>query len=178
MIGYSRDPLKDFLLSPDIESGDPSMYYESKVLSFKIKRDANNWHTMEGGGFLFGATIDDMDRLYGYCVLVTENGLKLYELYNIDIEKFRNGKLGNIANVGVELGMYDIGDVLADHELTLRVNNNRISLWDGDKVIIEDYKLRQLYGGSFGPITSHISHSCSQISYFTFSDIQMSSIEE
>ena len=53
-----------------------------------------------------------------------------------------------------------------------------ISVWDGDDLIIDNYLLLNSYGEDFGPITSHTRHACSQISYFTFSDIQMSNISQ
>ena len=43
---------------------------------------------------------------------------------------------------------------------------------------IDELYLPNEYGYAFGPITSHIKHDCSQVSYFTFSDIQMSSTIE
>lgn len=179
MIGYTVKPLKDFLLTNGNDDPTSFVHANQKILSFNIKRDANNWHTMEGGGFLFNVEIDE-NLLYCHCVLVTEQGLKLYEINGVDVESFRNGELGNISTIGKLLGTYDIGNVLDNHEITLRIKKNifgkQISLWDGDDLIIDNYPLAKKFGEDFGPITSHISHYCSQVSHFTFSDIQMSSI--
>ena len=118
--------------------------------------------------------------MYCHCVLVTEQGLKLYEINGVDVELFRSGELGNISIIGTLLGTYDIGNVLDNHEITLRITKGifckQISLWDGDDLIIDNFPLIRRFGEDFGPITSHASHSCNQVSYFTFSDIQMSSI--
>ena len=177
MLGYSSDPLKDFILIKDDVSSMST--YKQVLLSFNIERDANDWHTMEGGGFLFNASVSDDNTLSGYCALVTQQGLKLYYIADVDVDMFRDGKLGNISNVGELLGTYDIGNVLDNHEITLRIVGKKITLWDGNKIIIDNYKLPyNTKSYDFGPITSHISHACSQISYFTFSDITMNVISE
>lgn len=49
MTGYGSVPYKDFLLVEDDNNS-------KKVLEFDIQRDNNNWHSMEGGGFLFNAS--------------------------------------------------------------------------------------------------------------------------
>ena len=179
MIGYTVKPFKDFLLTNGNDDPTSFVHANQKILSFNIKRDSNNWHTMEGGGFLFNVEIDQ-NLLYGHCVLVTEKGLKLYSINGVDVDSFRNGELGDVSTIGTLLGTYDIGNVLNNHEITLRITKGvlwkQISLWDGDDLIIDNMLLFNRYGDDFGPITSHTSHYCNQVSYFTFSDIQMSSI--
>ncbi|MCL1903467.1 MAG: hypothetical protein FWF94_03515 [Oscillospiraceae bacterium] len=46
----------------------------------------------------------------------------------------------NISNFGQLLGTYNIGNVLDNHEITLRIIGQKITLWDGDAMIIESYK--------------------------------------
>jgi len=129
---------------------------------------------MEGGGFLFNTKVTSDNIMSGYCALVTQQGLKLYFIEGIDADLFSDGILGNLSTVGELLGTYDIGDVLDYHELTLRVSKSKVSLWDGNNTIIDNYELPyDTEGYGFGPITSHTSHACSQISYFTFSNIEM-----
>lgn len=185
MTGYTVDPIKDFMLTNENDDPDSFIHYEQKVVSFNIKRDANNWHTMEGGGMLFDVEIkdalfSDTKYLTAHCVLITESGLKIYYLDSVNLEKFRNGKLGNIANIAECIGTYDIGNVLDKHKITIEIDKSAkkevISIWDGNHLIVEPLEIKKLKGDDFGPITSHISHACSQVSYFTFSDIQMSSI--
>ena len=98
--------LKDFILIKD----DVSLLsaYKQVLLSFCIKRDSNDWHTMEGGGFLFNASVSDDNILSGYCALVTQQGLKLYCIADVDVDLFRNGKLCNISDIGELLGTYDL----------------------------------------------------------------------
>lgn len=173
MMGYTQDAIKDFLITNDINNGD-SYALTQKYLSFKIERDKNDWHTMEGGGFLFNILYKNK-KISGYCILVTQGGLRLYELKNIDAQSFSDGKNGNISKIGKLLGQYNIGDVLSQHKISMRVTNNNVSLWSDDKIIMDNYKLPREYGYDFGPITSHSKHDCRQQSFFTFSDIQMSS---
>ncbi len=183
MIGYSALPLKDFMLTNKNNDDTSFIHSSQKILSFNIKRDSNNWHTMEGGGFLFNVKVDETN-LSCHCILITSGGLKLYDIRNVNIDNFRNGDLGDISQVGRLLGTYDIGNVLYSHNITLRITDTvglsgkTISVWDGDDLIIDNYLLLNSYGEDFGPITSHTRHACSQISYFTFSDIQMSNISQ
>lgn len=175
MTGYSCDPLKDFILIKD----DFSNGFNEVYLSFSINRDSNDWHTMEGGGFLFNASISEKNTLMGYCALLTQQGLKLYYINDVDVDQFRDGQKGNLYAVGTLLGTYYIGDVFANHEIRLRIVDQNITLLDNDMVIINNYILPyNTESHDFGPITSHISHACSQISYFTFSDIEMNVISE
>lgn len=185
MTSYTADPIKDFMLTDENDDPDSFIHYEQKVVSFNIKRDSNNWHTMEGGEMLFDveikdALLSDSKYLTAHCVLITESGLKLYYLDSVNLEKFRNGNLGNIANVAECIGTYDIGNVLDKHKITIEIDKSAkkevISIWDGNHLVVEPLEIKKLKGDDFGPITSHISHGCLQVSYFTFSDIQMSSI--
>ncbi|MCR5214036.1 MAG: cellulose binding domain-containing protein [Eubacterium sp.] len=177
MIGYTVDPIKDFLLTQDVYNDDREGFNQ-KYLSFKIERDKNDWHTMEGGGFLFNAYINSENQLNTYCALITKDGLKIYEISGVDVVDFSDGKLGNISNVGTLLGTYDIGNIMDEHNISMRVTNQKVSIWCDDKIVVDELYLPNEYGYAFGPITSHIKHDCSQVSYFTFSDIQMSSTIE
>ena len=46
MLGYRSVPYKDFLFVPDGNSS-------QKIFTFDIQRDRTDWHSMNGGGFLF-----------------------------------------------------------------------------------------------------------------------------
>ena len=165
MMGYGQVAYKDFLLVNDNEN-------TRKILSFDIQRDTTDWHSMEGGGFLFNTSIEN-DKIQGFCALITSNGLKLYKISPISLSSFRNGY-----NTGrTLLGSYNIGNVYSEHHIKMEVSKKYISLWDGDKLIIDKYELPENdYGYGYGPITSHISHSCWQQSYFTFSNIKMETV--
>lgn len=169
MIGYSRDPFKDFLL---VEDDDNSR----KIFDFDIQRDGTDWHSMEGGGFLFNASVEN-NALSGFCVLITQNGLKLIEITGANLNDFRSGKNYNVERYGKLLKTYPLTDLYAEHHIKIEVGRSTVSLWDGDKLIIDKYALPENnYGFGYGPITSHASHSCRQQSYFTFSNIVMQTV--
>ena len=172
MVGYSREPLKDFLYVAD---NDPSR----KVFEFDLQRDNNNWHSMEGGGFLFNTIIDeDENYMQGYCILVTQYGLKLVQINKVNLTDFRNGRYRNVQNAGSLLRTYGMTNLLDNHHFKVIVDKNVLTVYDDDRLVIDEYVLPddgvEAYG--YGPIISHESHSCSQQSYFTFKNIVMQTI--
>lgn len=169
MLGYSYAPLKDFLL---VEDDDDSR----KILSFDIQRDQTDWHSMEGGGFLFNASVKN-NTLSGFCVLLTRYGLKLIEITGVNVNSFRNGSYEYVQNAGRLLATYPISNVYAEHHIKIEIDSSKISLWDDDELLINQYELPERdYGYGYGPITSHGSHGCWQQSYFTFSNIVMETV--
>jgi hypothetical protein len=169
MVGYTVTAMKDFLFIPDTNK-------TQKTFTFDVKRDSTNWHSIEGGGFLFNASIEN-NILKGYCLLITQEGLKLDEIPGINLTQFRDGKYEYVENAGKKLATYNIGDVYANHSWKIVVDPESISLWDNGTLIIDNYKLpNKSYGSGFGPITSHAGHSCQQMSYFTFKNIKMTTI--
>lgn len=171
MIGYGYAALKDFLLINDTENKN-----SKKTFSFKIKRDGSDWHSMEGGGFLFNSSVKN-NVLSGFCVLVTQSGLKLVQITGVDVDKFRNGSYSYVQNAGKLLKTYSLSNLYGEHDFKIEVNNTSVSVWDGEKVVIDKYILPENnYGYGYGPITSHISHGCKQQSYFTFNDISMEEV--
>lgn len=165
MLGYTAVAYKDFLLVPDEHDS-------QKIFTFDIQRDQTDWHSMNGGGFLFNTDIDDEENtISGYYVLISSNGLRLYSLNNINLNNFRNsGEMGTL------LQTFPCSDVYAEHHIKIEADNSNISLWDDDEIIIDNYELPSIYGNGYGPITSHASHGCSQRSYFTFANITMQTI--
>ena len=105
MLGYGYAPLKDFLL---VEDNDDSR----KVLSFDIQRDRTDWHSMEGGGFLFNASVKN-DTLSGFCILLTQSGLKLIDITGVNVNSFRNGSYAYVQNAGRLLATYPVNNVYA-----------------------------------------------------------------
>ncbi len=169
MMGYGEVAYKDFLLVEDDNDS-------RKILSFDIQRDSTDWHSMEGGGFLFDSSVKN-GVLNGFCIMITQSGLELTEIKNADVEAFRNSRSEYVRSYGSLLKTYSIGDVYAEHHIKIEVDSSSISLWDGDSLIIDDYQLpSNNYGFGYGPITSHASHCCWQQSYFTFSNIKMETV--
>lgn len=163
MTGYRYDPYKDFLIVPDTNDS-------QKLLAFDIQRDKTDWHSMNGGGFLFDTVIED-DTISGYYVLITSGGLKLYSLDKVKLSSFRNS-----ATAGTLLKTFPFPNLYDEHHIKISADSHALSLWDGETLIIDNYKLPKNYGNGYGPITSHASHACSQRSYFTFANITMQTI--
>lgn len=170
MLGYGYAPMKDFLLVPDNNTS-------QKILEFDLQRDqSNDWHTLDGGGFLFNTSIED-NMLQGYCVLVGQNGLNLIQISGVDVNRFRNGGYERVQSAGKLLKSFNIGNVLAKHHIKLVADSNTLSLWDGDNQLLENYELpANDYGNGYGPITSYTSHGCWVRSSFEFSNITMKTI--
>ena len=171
--GYNKHIIID---DKNIRMYGPGDNSSTKVLEFDIQRDQtsgkdseNNWHSMKGGGFLFNTAIDEENnKINGYYILITENGLELFRLDDMDFDRFRNSY-----NEGSHLQQFNFSDRFASHHIKLEVTSTNVSLWDGENKIIDNYSLPETYGNGFGPITTHKSHDCDQRSYFTFSNITM-----
>ena len=214
MRDYTEVAFKDFLLTHENDDPNSFVHGAGKILSFSIERDRADWHTLEGGGFLFDVSITEPSEsandaegsetkdsgtkdsgaesgdeiaagsegfLTAHCVLVTNDGLKIYYLENVDIALFRNGKLGRIDYIGQQLGeySYDIGDVNAHHSISINIRKGTaetISILDSSSIVVENLEVDILDGDDYGLITSHDSHSCYQESWFTFSNIAMSNV--
>ena len=85
MIGYYSSPKKDFLYIANDNPG-------QKTFEFDLQRDNTDWHSMEGGGFLFNTTVSDDDNyIKGFCILVTRSGLKLVRIDCDNLQRFRDG---------------------------------------------------------------------------------------
>ncbi len=184
MTGYTEAGFKDFLLTHENDDPNSFVHCNHKTILFNLGRDDADWHSMEGGGLLFDVSITDAtaesnSKMTAHCLLITSDGLKLYSLNDIDMVDFKNGKLGNISNIGTELGSwyYDSGSVMEDHSFSIDIDKwhkENLSIWDGDKLIVDNIELAdKLAGDDYGPITSHSAHCCSQVSWFNFSDIYM-----
>jgi len=168
MTGYGSVPYKDFIF---VENNDNSR----KIFNFDIQRDGTDWHSMEGGGFLFNTSIKN-NTIQGFCVLITQSGLQLIQISGVNLTSFRNGSYPSLQSAGRLLQTYSIGDVYGSHHIEIVVDDRLISLRNNNTLVINKYQLPQNnYGYGFGPIISHASHSCSQQSYFTFGNITMES---
>ena len=168
MVGYSQMPIKDFLYVADDNPG-------QKTFEFDLRRDWTDWHSMEGGGFLFNTTVSDKaNTIRGFCILVTQSGLQLVQIDCRNLRGFRDGAYSRIQQAGKLLGTYKIGNLYANHHFRIAVDARTISVWDGEKLVIDNFILPENdYGYGFGPITSHTNHGCRQQSYFTFQNITM-----
>ena len=168
MVGYQSSPKKDFLYIANDNPG-------QKIFEFDLQRDRTDWHSMEGGGFLFNTTVSEEDNtIKGFCILVTREGLRLIQLDCNNLKEFRDGGYGWTQYAGKLLKIYPISNVYAEHHIKIMVDSETISVWDGENLMIDNYVLPENdYGYGFGPFTSQIPHACGQRSYFTFKNITM-----
>ena len=168
MLGYGRNSVKDFLYVPDEHAG-------KKTFEFDLQKDSTNWHSMEGGGFLFNTTVSEEDNtIQGFCILVTKSGLKLVQIDCNNLTGFRDGKYNYVQNAGKLLRSFTIKNVGEEHHFRVEVYKNMVSVWDGEELVIDQFVLPENdYGFGYGPITSHSYHNCTQRSYFTFRNILM-----
>ncbi|MBQ4060044.1 MAG: cellulose binding domain-containing protein [Lachnospiraceae bacterium] len=171
MVGYYSSPKKDFLYIANDNPG-------QKTFEFDLQRDRSDWHSMEGGGFLFNTTVDEENNtIRGFCILVSQAGLKLVQIDCNNLKAFRDGSYNWVQHAGKLLKTFPIQNLYDSHHFKIVVDNKTISVWDGDTLVIDNYILPDNdYGYGFGPITSHASHGCSQRSYFTFQNIRMESM--
>jgi len=169
MLGYSQAALRDFLFVDDNTSS-------QKIFTFDMQRDRTDWHSMEGGGFLFNSSIED-GTLTGYCILLTQQGFKLIQLTSLDVESFRNGSFGTVQRAGKVISSTSVSNIYENHNIKIVADNKTISVWDNGVALLENFELPQTEtGNGYGPITCHASHACSQQSYFTFDNIKMETV--
>lgn len=185
MLGYSWAPLRDWLYVNDGISA-------KRVLSFDMVRDRTDWHSMEGGGFLFNTSIEEeipevpdgstetptpVKKMNGYCILLTNGGFKLIKFTDLDAEAFRNGSYNSAQGAGKVLKTFPVSDVYDNYNVKIVASSRLLSVYVNDKPAIENFVLdSENTGTGFGPIICHGSHGCSQQSYFTFSNIKMSTL--
>ena len=171
MVGYYSSPKKDFLYIANDNPG-------QKTFEFDLQRDRSDWHSMEGGGFLFNTTVDEENNtIRGFCILVSQSGLKLVQIDCNNLKAFRDGSYNWVQHAGKLLKTFPIKNLYDSHHFKIVVDNKTISVWDGDTLVIDNIILPDNdYGYGFGPITSHASHGCGQRSYFTFQNIRMESM--
>lgn len=172
MLGYSWAALKDFLYVEDDNAN-------KKIFDFDLQRDRTDWHSMEGGGFLFNTVVNDEENyIQGYCVLVTQRGLKVVQINKTKLDTFRNTSSGNVERYGKCLKTYNIKNLYDNHHFRIIVDKNTITVYDDGELLVNEYVLPDdgvdSYG--YGPIISHGSHNCSQQSYFTFKNITMQTV--
>ena len=166
MNGFNAEAYKDFLFKHDSDA-------KVKTFYFELVRDRTDWHSIEGAGFLFNTQIKD-NTIEGYCILTTQSGLKLVRINPCNLDDFRDGRYNYVEHAGQLLTTVNIGDPYAVQSYVIRVSATAITVICNGEEVITNYVLpveSASYG--YGPIISHASHACYQLSYYTFSNIQM-----
>lgn len=164
--GYGRPAFKDFLFMPDNTSG-------KKTFTFDLSESGINYHSMEGGGFLFNSKIQN-DILSGYVILFALAGIELYEIPGVNVNSFHNQQYYLLANAPYanKIGTFPKA-LKGDHSIKIEATPDRLDLWDNGSKVIDGFALPHQYGNGFGPIASYAPHDCAMLSWFTFKNLVM-----
>lgn len=165
--GYTVPGYKDFMLT----SGSPS---GKKIITFDMDESKVDYHSMEGGGFLFNTQIDSAGKLSGYAILYVQGAVEVYKLDAIDASALHNERyyaLSGISGV-TPVGSFNKGNS-TQHTIKIVATDTTLNMWDNGDQIIKNLALPSIYGNEFGPIVSHISHSCQIISIFSFENMKL-----
>ncbi|NTW95280.1 MAG: hypothetical protein HGB31_01505 [Erysipelotrichaceae bacterium] len=172
--GYGEPAYKDFMLSVDDTASD-------KHFKFDLDESNVSYHSMEGGGFLFGIKVNDQetvdtsdDTMNGYSVIFGENGAVLYSLVDINIDTFHNEYNDDMDEMDgiVEIASGDKDTDNTQHYIQIDVVENLVTIKDNDVLSIENFEITPV-GNQFGPIVTYASHGCSELSYFIYDNLKM-----
>ncbi|BBI31224.1 S-layer homology domain-containing protein [Cohnella abietis] len=167
--GYTAPAYKDFMLTDANPTG-------KKIITFDMDESKVNYHSMEGGGFLFNSKISSEGKLSGYVILYVEGSIKIYKLDGLDATKFHNesgNPLSSMSGPGVTLiGTYAKG-ASTQHSIKINATDTKLNMWDNGVQIIKDLALTTVYGDEFGPFVSYKSHGCGIISIFAFDNMKL-----
>lgn len=167
--GYGRPAFKDFLFMPDNTSG-------KKTFTFDLSESGINYHSMEGGGFLFNSRIEN-SILSGYAILFGQSGIELYEIQGVNVNSFHNESSYELSNApyAKRIGVFSKNG--NNHSIKIEVTPEKLDLWDNGNKAINGFSLPHQYGNGFGPIASYASHNCSMLSWFTFNNLVMTTMD-
>lgn len=166
--GYGAPAFKDFVFLPS--SGTTAKSFE-----FQLNTGGVDYHSMEGGGFIFNADIAD-GKISGYVVLFLQGQISLVRLHQVDIATMHDSQDSELAYLdgATQLGTFDLpaGTV---HNIKLEAAAENVEMWDTvdstTTKVINNFELPATYGGGLGMIASYTSHGCSVLSYFEFSNL-------
>ena len=172
--GYGAPAYKDFMLSVNDAVSD-------KHFSFDMDESKVDYHSMEGGGFLFSIAVNDQstsstddDTMSGYAVLFTEDGTNLYRLTDVHVKDFHDTEDDEMEYVdGIELiesGNKDTSNT--QHTIKIDIVENVLTVMDNDVLAFDNVTL-EVVGNRFGPLVSYASHGCSQLSWFVYDNLKM-----
>ncbi|MFF2482388.1 S-layer homology domain-containing protein [Paenibacillus sp. NPDC058071] len=165
--GYTSPAYKDFMLTSGTPSG-------KKIITFDMDESKVDYHSMEGGGFLFNTQIDSAGKLSGYAILYVQGAIRVYKINAVDataLHNENNRALSSITGV-TQIGSYTKGNS-THHTIKINVTDTKLNMWDNGDQIIKDLTLSDVYGNEFGPIVSHVSHGCGIISIFSFDNMRL-----
>lgn len=171
--GYTNPAYKDFMLTSGTPAG-------KKVITFDMDESKVDYHSMEGGGFLFNSKIDGDGKLYGYAILYVQGDVRVFKINGVDADAFHNETARGLSSMSPDVtlvGTYAKG-ASTQHSIKI-VITDKLNMWDNGTLTIEDLALDSSFGGNeFGPIVSHVSHGCHIISIFTFDNMKLFSTSD
>ncbi|MEF2246691.1 S-layer homology domain-containing protein [Paenibacillus sp. IITD108] len=166
--GYTAPAYKDFMLTSGTPSG-------KKIITFDMDESKVDYHSMEGGGFLFNTKIDSEGKLSGYAILYIQGAINVYMINGVNADALHNEPsraLSAMTDVVTRIGTYTKG-ASTQHSIKINVTDTALNMWDNGEQIIKNLALPEAYGDEFGPIVSHISHGCQIISIFSFDNMKL-----
>ncbi|MGO4374109.1 immunoglobulin-like domain-containing protein, partial [Paenibacillus sp. MCAF20] len=165
--GYTESGYKDFMLTSETPDG-------KKIITFDMDESKANYHSMEGGGFLFNTQIDNAGLLSGYAILYVSDGINVYQIDEVNADDLHNEAYSDLGSIdGVTLiESYEKG-TSAQHTIKINVTDTTLNMWDNGEQVIRNLDLPDPYGEEFGPIVSHIGHGCEIISIFAFDNMKL-----
>jgi len=165
--GYTSPAYKDFMLTNGSPSG-------KKIITFDMDESKVDYHSMEGGGFLFNSKIDSNGKLSGYAILYVQGAVRVYKINGVDAAALHNETSKALTSMpGVtQVGSYTKG-ASTHHSIKIVATDTKLNMWDNGVQTIKDVNLPDVYGNEFGPIVSHISHGCEIISIFAFDNMKL-----
>lgn len=165
--GYTAPAYKDFMLT----SGSPP---GKKIITFDMDESKVDYHSMEGGGFLFNTKIDSDGKLSGYAILYVQGAVNVYKIDGVDVAALHGENRNALSSMtGVtQVGSYAKGQS-TQHSIKIVVTDTKLNMWDNGEQIIKNVALDSVYGNEFGPIVSHVGHSCGIISIFAFDNMKL-----
>lgn len=167
--GYGSPAYKDFMYLPN---NTPS----KKTFAFQLDQAGINYHSMEGGGFLFNTKIED-GLLSGYSIIFAQQGIELFELNNVNADTFHESTYETMSGYpGISLISTFQPQSGTLHSIKIEASPSKVSMWDGETKIINDYALTNKYGNGIGLIASYAAHGCNILSYFTYTKLQVEGI--
>ncbi|MHA6481717.1 S-layer homology domain-containing protein [Paenibacillus sp. strain BS8-2] len=172
--GYTVSGYKDFMLTSGAPEG-------KKMITFDMDESKADYHSMDGGGFLFNTEIDSEGDLSGYAILYVNGAVEVYNIDGVNAEALHNesySDLGSMAGVST-IGTYTKAvEAPTQHTIKINVTDTTLNMWDNGIHVIKSLALPDTYGNEFGPIVSHIGHGCEIISIFSFDNMKLFSTSD
>lgn len=176
-LGYGRSAYKNFMISSDNS-------VSNKRFKFTLDENGVNYHSMEGGGFIFGveaskavsgSSFPSDTTMSGYALIVTSGAIVLYKFENVNMSNLNKTTSNTFAGYSgvTQLKSYTRPSTKR-HDFIIDVINGVLSFKDNGSTIESGYSLPTSYGNRFGPFVSFGSHGCYMLSWFAYENLVMS----